>query len=480
LFDATLRITVNRNSLGRRALRQTKFVSGPTAPQKRSVNKTFIAIWHDFIASDPAATASSMQIATTHLTTEYDGSSRTVLRGFLAAFFVCVFLRFALSANLLDKVVNYSADGGIIVEKIHPSSYGIVFVLIGVLLTTRIELGAWELRALRGLIQFAAVIVMLAAMMLVLGHTGSLGYLVDSYLIACASGALLLFFPQPWRYMLATSLLIFIIAGAVVALGEFASRTRLLPYPLEELSFRPTGLSEHPLVLGLFNAIGICFVAASNWKPAIKTVAIVVLLLGAFAAGARVASIVASLSALAVIAFHKWPSAQPLTRVRMKTLIFIASALAVPAAFGLLLQAGLLDRFQGGLFDQSALARVNIYGLFDLVTWNEILFGADIGYIRQLALEHFDLEYIESSLVMFVFEFGLLGTIVFLLMMARTFQVLLSGASRFVVIGTVAFFVIAGGNNSLTTKSSIVLMIILLVIGFHATPEPALRVNNRR
>jgi hypothetical protein len=421
-----------------------------------------------------------MHVASAHLTAEYDRSSRAVLRGLFAAFFVFVFLRFVLSANLLDKVVNYSADGGTIVEKIHPSTYGIILTLIAVLLTTRIELDPWELRALRSLIQFAAIIFVLAAMMLLLGHTGSLGYLVDSYLIACASGALLLFFPQPWRYALAASLLAFITVGAVVALFELALRTRLLPYPFEEHSFRPTGLSEHPLVLGLFNAIAISFAAASNWKATTKTVAIIVLLLGAFAAGARLASIVAGLSALAVIAFHKWPSVRSQTRMRMKALIFIAAALAVPAVLALLLQLGLLDRFQSGLFDESAMARVNIYGLFDLVTWNEILFGADIGYIRQLALEHFDLQFIESSLVMFIFQFGLLGTIVFLLMMARTFWVLLSGAGRFVVIGTVAFFAIAGGNNSLTTKSSIVMMIILLVIGFHSAPEPrGPRINSR-
>ncbi|MGO8977367.1 MAG: hypothetical protein ACLQNV_28080, partial [Steroidobacteraceae bacterium] len=50
---------------------------------------------------------------------------------------------------------------------------------------------------------------------------------------------------------------------------------------------------------------------------------------------------------------------------------------------------------------------------------------------------------------------------------ARTFLVLLSGAGRHVIVGTLAFFIIASGNNSLSTKTPIVLMIILLIVAFH-------------
>ena len=75
-------------------------------------------------------------------------------------------------------------------------------------------------------------------------------------------------------------------------------RVRFLPYPFEELSFRPTGLTEHPLVLGLFSAVGIGFVAASRWRGTAKAVTIMIMLLGAFASGARVASIVAAISAI--------------------------------------------------------------------------------------------------------------------------------------------------------------------------------------
>jgi hypothetical protein len=248
-------------------------------------------------------------------------------------------------------------------------------------------------------------------------------------------------------------------------------RVRFLPYPFEELSFRPTGLTEHPLVLGLFSAVGISFVAASPWRGVAKAAAIMIMLLGAFASGARVASIVAAVSALSAIVLYDWPATSPQARFRMKAILLLTVALAIPAALIILPSLGLFDRFQNGLIDESALARVNIYRLFELVSWNEILFGTDIGNIRRLALYHFDLEFIESSVVMFVFQFGLIGTVFFLLFLVRTFITLLWGASRYVVIGAVAFFIIAFGNNSLSTKTPNVLMIMLLIVAFHGGGE---------
>jgi hypothetical protein len=408
-----------------------------------------------------------MRSTSAYPATEWADDNRALLGYWFALFWALVFLRFLLNANLLDKIVNYSADGGFILAKIHPSTYGIMAVLAATLLTTRIELGAWELRALRSLMTFVAVMVAISIFAVLMGHSGSIGYLVDAYLVACAGAALMLFFPRPWRQWLGSSLLIFIAVSACVALVEFALRVRLLPYPFDELSFRPTGLTEHPLILGLFSAVGISFVAASRWGGFAKTLAIMMMLLGAFASGARVASIIGAASALAIVVLHDWPSASPQSRLRVKLMSLLAAALAIPVALTILYALGLFGRFQNGLIDESALARVSIYRLFEFVSWKEILFGTDIDNIRRLALFHFDLEFIESSLVMFIFQFGLVGTAVFLAILARTFMVLLSGAGRLVYIGTAAFFVAAFGNNSLSTKTPNILMIMLLIVAFH-------------
>ena len=114
----------------------------------------------------------------------------------------------------------------------------------------------------------------------------------------------------------------------------------------------------------------------------------------------------------------------------MKTILVLGTCLCAPALLGFLLSFGLLERFQDGLLDESAMARVNVYGLFDLVSWNDILFGTDIGMIRNLALQHFDLQFIESAIVMLVFQLGLFGTIAFLGFLAQLIWVLLRGGLR--------------------------------------------------
>ena len=90
-----------------------------------------------------------MRARSAYPVTEWAYDSRAVLRYWFALFWALVLLRFVLNANLLDKVVNYSADGGFIVAKIHPSTYGILAVLMATLLSTRIELGRWELIRVR-------------------------------------------------------------------------------------------------------------------------------------------------------------------------------------------------------------------------------------------------------------------------------------------------------------------------------------------
>jgi hypothetical protein len=410
-----------------------------------------------------------------------DHGSRAPLRYWFALFWALVLLRFLLSANVLNVFVNYSTDGGVIVTKIHPSTYGTVAILVATLLTTRIELDRWELHALRSLMTFVAVMAMIAIFALLLGHIGSMGYLIDSYFVSCVGAALMLFFPPIWRERLGTSLLIFITASACIGLVEFATRTRLLPYPFQELSFRPTGLTEHPLMFGLFDAVGISFAAASRWKGGAKAGAITLMLLGALVSGARIASIVACASVLLAIAVQDWPSLSPLMRLRIKSIVFLSLLLVIPVALLILPSVGFLDRFQNGLFDESALARVKVYQLFGLVSWQEILFGTDIDAIRRLALEHLNLEYIESPLVMFVFQFGLFGTIAFLLSMTRTLTALLAGAGIHVLIGTVAFFVVALGNNSLASKvPNVMLMIMLLIVAFHGDSADSTRVASGR
>ncbi len=392
------------------------------------------------------------------------------LSALFIAFAVLCLLRVALIPTLLDRVMTYTADEGNLVEKIHPTLYGFVAVGLWGLLTTRIELTAWELRVLRHMFAFLGGMALLLLGLAITGRLGSSGYLIDSYLTACCA-ALMILFPPPWRRGIATVLIGYLVAGAVIGIGEFATHIRLLPYAAKELTFRPTGLSNHPLEFGLVCAMAVGFVAATDWRPLPRALAMAVLVVGGFAAGARLAAIVGLLSAFLVV-LVKVGAGQPRRRVLERRIIAVVAALVtIPILLGGLYAAGALQRFQGGLIDESALARVDIYGVFRFLSWNEILFGTDVARVRQIALEQFGYAFIESSLVIFVVQFGAIGTALFLGLLANLVRVMLSGARLGVVIGTFAFFVIATSNNGLSTKNAGIFLLFTLILALRPEPQ---------
>src|SRR3954462_6892968 len=91
------------------------------------------------------------------------------------------------------------------------------------------------------------------------------------------------------------------------------------------------------------------------------------------------------------------------------------------------------------------------------------LFGGDIAAIRKIAFERFDLQFIESPLIIFMFQFGLFGTVAFLAVLAIVFRRLLAGAAWPVVLGAVTFLGVALGNNTLSSKTSSILLVFMLI-----------------
>lgn len=379
------------------------------------------------------------------------------------AFSISILLRIFVTENVLNLWMNYTTEQGSIFEKIHIGSYLLVATCVATLLTQRIELDARDVKVVRAILALLATIGVLCALMAASGRADSAGYLIDNYAVACLSLIAIFAFPPAWRAALGDALLLCLVASAVMALAEAALKIRILPYPAQEATFRPTGLSGHPLALGLSNAVAIALIQATSWSSRAKAGATLLFLLAAVAAGARLAMIAAAVTTLAVILMAEWPRIAREQRVQLKGLVLIGAVLILPVAVAALAALGLLDRFQNGLFDESAMARVSIYKVFDLVGWKEILWGGDISAIRTLAFERFELEFIESSLVIFVFQFGLIGAAVFLAVLARVFRRLVSGAPWPVVLGTVTFLFVALSNNSLSSKTPSVIMFFMLI-----------------
>jgi hypothetical protein len=391
-------------------------------------------------------------------------SALVLLRLLFIAFAAFVMLRIGLNALILNQFMNYTTLEGSTIEKINPAFYGIALIAAALMLGYRIELSALDLGILRAIIIFIGGIAALLAMLAISGLNTSAGYIIDTYVTACMAAFIMMAMPQAYRSQLAALIIFFLVVCAGVAIAEFALKVRFLPYPGGESVFRPTGLSDHPLQLGRWCVMGITFMGVVRWPPSIRLAAIAVLFVGCLASGARIATMAAGLACLVVLSAGPLGGRSRADILQRKLMVLILSIVIVAGIIAGMFMIGALDRFEGGLADQSALARVNIYGVFDYLTWHEILFGTDILHVQRIANDVFGIPYIESSFVVFTVQFGLIGAIVFAALLANLFRALLKRRSAIMVFATLTFFVLALSNNGLSVKSPDILMIMLLIM----------------
>ena len=393
--------------------------------------------------------------------------SYILLRMLYAAFVFFILLRIGLNALILNQFINYTTIEGSTIEKIHPAFYGIGLVALVILFNYRIVLSAQDLGILRAMIVFLAGICGLLLMLSISGQSTSSGYILDTYIVACMAAFVMMTLPAQWRSNLGELILLFLILSAIVGIGEFALRTRLLPYAAGEDVFRPTGLSDHPLQLGQWCAVGICFMSVARWKPLFKLMGVVILFVGALASGARIAGVAACVSCVLFLMLEPIPAPSRIDAIQRKLMLGIAGLVVLIAVISVMFAAGALSRFESGFVDQSSLARVSIYGVFDYLSWKEFLFGADIARVQRIALDIFGLPFIESSFVIFTVQFGLIGAILFALLLANLFRALLKGRSAIVSLAAIMFFALALTNNALSVKSADILMMTLLTMCDH-------------
>lgn len=376
-----------------------------------------------------------------------------------------IVLRAVLTDPLLNSVINYSGEGGTLIEKIHPATYGMLILLVVTLTRVRIVLTRVEVRLIRPLFIFIGVIALLVVMMQVLGRSVSIGYLLETYIAGFLIAFFMFVFPLEKRRMIGTTILAYILVNAVLAILEKVAGQRLLPYPYLELSFRPTALTSHPLVIGLINSGAVVFVLATRWRPALKGLALMIIIMGTFAAGARTGAIIASLASLAALSLTEMPGRSAAERLRWRAILFGSLLFAAPLLLIVADQAGFLERFYGGYIDENAQARIDVYKVFDWVSWGDILIGRDIVEVKKMVMDRLGI-LVESSVVVFVFQFGLFGALAFAGMLLWSLLRLAAGADPRAYIAVLAFLAVAMSNDSLSGKHWYITMMLVLMIAF--------------
>lgn len=380
-------------------------------------------------------------------------------------FAALMFLRLVLSDPLLNQFYPYSDEGGNVAMKIHPATYGMLALLFAMLGRMNFRLSALDVKLIKPMFALIGVIIMLVAFMIGIGRSVSIGYLLETYIAGCLIAFMMFLFPQEERRLIGHTVMVYIVLNAAIAIVEKVAGARIYPYPYAEISFRPTALTSHPLVIGLINAGAVVFVLATRWPAWVKAAAMLTVVLGTFAAGARTGAIFASLATLVALAITPMPGGSALSRARLKTILFFAVLLVGAAMLAAAGSAGFLERFEGGYIDENAHARIDVYKVFDWVGWSEILFGSDIVAIKKLVFDRLGI-LVESSVVVFVFQFGLFGAIAFAGTLIYMLLRLAAGADPRAYIGIAAFFATAMSNDALSGKHCYILMMMVLLIAF--------------
>lgn len=387
---------------------------------------------------------------------------------------LCAFtVRFFIAPEVMNLFVHYTLDGGSFLEKLHIGTY-LIYLLVPVMLFSRpFYLEGDDIRRFKDLLRFIAMVTPLILFLLVTGRTNAAGLFLDNYVVAGAAGLIMLAMNRDMRRIVGDWVLIMNLVSAVLGIVEFVTRQRLVYYHFEEEFFRPTALTDHPLTFGMTCGASIAFIAMTRWKLWVKLATMFLLVVATVASGARFALLLTVVEIFALVVFVPWTSLTRRHERRAKLAVFLMILAGGALLFAVLGAAGALTRFSGGIVDANFYARTDIYAIFGLVSWQDIVFGADLIEILEIINTKLGLPYIESSPVYLTFLIGApLAAAVFALLF-WLFWRLLKNVALPAWIGIGVFFGAALSNNMLSSKTPVIAMFVVLILAYaHFKPQP--------
>lgn len=382
-------------------------------------------------------------------------------------------IRFLITPELMNRVVSYTLEAGAFYEKLHFGTYAVLLLLPLVLLSRPFQLRDDEIGKFKALVRYCALMLVLVVYMFVTGRAGSSVFLIDTYLVTGAALLVMLALNPETRRLLGDITLCLLILSAVVGSVEAVTHFRIMPYEAIELTFRPVGLSEHPLALGAGCATAVSFVALTRWPVWLRVGAVFLLFVGAAASGARAALLVTVLEIFALIILVRWPRLSARNERRAKLFVVLATAIGGAVMIAILASAGLLSRFNETLFDENFFVRVNIYDVFNYVSFNDIMFGMNGADLLKIVQEKLHIPTIESAQVVILMLFGLPVALLFAWLVFWMIWRMLRHAELAAWIGVTGTLLAALSNNTLSTKNPVVMMMMVLVLAYNSNrPKP--------
>lgn len=442
------------------------------------------ALSSDVSAARPQASARPTLGVARFLPRRLAARANTLLR--LAAAFLIWFgcaLLFSVSPMLLAHWgVPYDTVGGSAPAKVHPGTWAIT---LGLLLAA-LRFSSPFVFILRAAETFPGLIAFFLTWLFVLWaaivvQKMPFTPMIDSFFLPLATLLALSTQTDGDKRRIARTLHLLIAVNALLGLSEYLLGFRLTPYVAGELEleadWRSTALFGHPLSNALITGVYMIVVTLGGGRdlPAPLRPALVLVAMASMIAFGGRASLVLSLFVMALVAFARLIGV--LRGARIDTRWIAGAALLAPA-----LIVALVGLYDTGFFDQllerfvndqgSAKSRLIMLGLFDKLSWEEILLGPSpdkIGGLQRVEGVEYGLE---SFFVAYVLTYGLIVSSVFFVGVAAFCREIVRASTPRAVVPVLFFFVVAATSVSLSAKTTTFGMLVALQLTMlRPTPE---------
>ena len=380
-------------------------------------------------------------------------------------------IAFVVPGNLLLSLgVPYSQPGGSYWLKFHPSTYFLTLSGLIALMESRTRNALFE-ACLRHRIHtlYLFMIVLMTSYALVSFGPSGVAFYIDTLLVPGLFMLFMLISSSELRQKIFVICMFFLTLHALIGIVEYLVQSRLIPFYLdgeiyEEVYFRSTGLSSHPLE-GAGRALCALFAVwliRGAWVPWLALLFFVSL----FAFGSRSALgfgflLLLLMGIRSTTSFFLSPKVNPLS-VIFALLSLVLSTSVVFIALNL----GFGERILDTLYvDSSALSRLKSLEILREVELDQLLRG--VGAEGVIQLEHARRGWftIENFWVVLVLQTGLVMAGLMSMVFLYFLYTLASSSQRPIKIMILAFLLAASGNNALTVKTQNLLILIALVAG---------------
>ena len=399
---------------------------------------------------------------------------------------------FLLSAPALLRLgIPYDAPYGPMVAKLHPGSYLLVLAWGTALASHGNPLAALLKQPARDplLALYLGCMVLVFAWVIYQQGSSGAAYIIQTlWMPAIAVFTLRLLAPARGRQIVVL-IMALLAVNAVVALGEYFLKVRLVPIAIEQVGndyFRASAFLGHPLLNANVTTALLPAVTLLPIKPVWRVALGLLMMVSVLAFGAR------SALAAGVVIYGCCGAAYIANRTlrgRYSYLQLIGGFLAVSAALGaltaLVLGTGLGDRiFQNLAWDNSASVRTRAWEAFDYLRGDDWWLGIPPPAIEGLELRMgLDprFETIENFWIYAFLQFGLVGYVPFIVGLASLTAFMVRSATPALRVGIVLFYLVASTANALTSKTvSLTLLVVVVAASASARAGRAPRVDLRR